>query len=256
MLALTNQAIKEPTMADMNRSVDAPHLKTCSCCRTEKKFSEYYRDKKTKDGMYSRCKSCHLLATSQWSKKNNDVVASSARARRAKNPEKHKAYSNQYKLSEYADNPEKFRALSKANRAKDPAKTNACSYASRAKNPDATAKYLANYYQQNKVVIKEKIKQRAERLREELKPANCEKAMRRNAKKKNASPSWADRAAIQAIYADAAAATKATGIKHHVDHIVPLQGKTVSGLHVEFNLRILPKLENQSKGNRWWPDKP
>ena len=62
-----------------------------------------------------------------------------------------------------------------------------------------------------------------------------------------ATPPWADLAAIRAIYEECARVSDETGVPHHVDHFYPLQGKTVSGLHVAENLRIIPAIENVRK---------
>jgi len=72
----------------------------------------------------------------------------------------------------------------------------------------------------------------------------------RNAAKLNATPSWADLDAIRAVYAEAARLTAETGVRHEVDHIYPLQGKTVCGLHIAANLQILTRSENARKKNR------
>jgi excisionase family DNA binding protein len=66
-------------------------------------------------------------------------------------------------------------------------------------------------------------------------------------------PAWADRIAIRAVYAEARRLTDAHNVTYHVDHVVPLHGALVSGLHIENNLQILRKFDNQSKNNRWEP---
>ena len=73
---------------------------------------------------------------------------------------------------------------------------------------------------------------------------------RRQAKKLQAMPVWADEARIAEIYRECKRISKQTGIEHHVDHIVPLISKEVCGLHVEQNLRIISAQENLSKGNK------
>jgi hypothetical protein len=72
---------------------------------------------------------------------------------------------------------------------------------------------------------------------------------RRNAALRNRLPAWANLRKIRAIYKEAARLTKVTGVRHHVDHIVPVQGVLVSGLHVECNLQILTAAENIRKAN-------
>ncbi len=76
------------------------------------------------------------------------------------------------------------------------------------------------------------------------------RAAMRRARKLRATPPWADRKAIAAVYAECRRITLETGIEHHVDHIYPLRGRTGCGLPVHNNLQILTKLENLSKGNR------
>lgn len=66
-------------------------------------------------------------------------------------------------------------------------------------------------------------------------------------------PKWADLTAMSKFYEEAQRMTKETGIKHHVDHIIPLKGKVVCGLHVPENLQILTESENSRKTNLYDP---
>ena len=67
----------------------------------------------------------------------------------------------------------------------------------------------------------------------------------------NATPLWADFDAIKVEYQLANWCSEVTGIKYHVDHIVPLQGKLVCGLHVPNNLRVIPAVDNMRKHNKF-----
>jgi hypothetical protein len=69
-----------------------------------------------------------------------------------------------------------------------------------------------------------------------------------------ATPDWLtpeDWTAMNAVYEEARRLTRETGTPHQVDHIFPINGKTVSGLHVPSNLQILTKAANVAKSNRY-----
>lgn len=76
----------------------------------------------------------------------------------------------------------------------------------------------------------------------------------RRAAERQATPPWADRRAIAKVFKRAEELTKLTGTTHSGDHIVPLTHPAVCGLHVAWNLRVMPLAENIRKGNGWWPD--
>jgi hypothetical protein len=131
-------------------------------------------------------------------------------------------------------------------------------------NADRLKQYSKDYYDKNKDIIKIKKKQYRREHRDLIKAynkswrmenpdKNRELSARRRARKKHATPKWLtekDYDNIRAFYTEAQRLSIETGIEYAVDHIHPLSGEYVCGLHVPWNLQILTKSENSSKGNR------
>ena len=77
---------------------------------------------------------------------------------------------------------------------------------------------------------------------------------KRHVAKLNRAPKWTtkeDLDTIKHIYIAANQFSKSFGTEYHVDHIIPLQGKLVSGLHTPSNLQIIPAMDNIKKGNKY-----
>ena len=94
-----------------------------------------------------------------------------------------------------------------------------------------------------------KLKNYRQRFYQANKPKFAAGVRKYQARKLKACPVWADQKAILQFYERAAFLTKTTGIKFHVDHIYPLRGKTMCGLHIAANLQILPGIVNDKKFN-------
>jgi hypothetical protein len=93
------------------------------------------------------------------------------------------------------------------------------------------------------------------RQKPETKAARRERnRLRKVLKTASAVPNWLTekhKKEIRKIYIHAADCRAVTGEDYHVDHIVPLKGDTICGLHVPWNLQVLPADVNISKSNKW-----
>jgi hypothetical protein len=201
-----------------------------------------YREKpENKERHKQYAKEYSVLNSDTIKKKNSDYHSRTWSDNYAKNKDAILAANKKWRLA----NPEKIKELS-------------------ARYTDINAIYIAAYRVQNKEKLAAQQAEYYMANRDKLAAyatayqkanphlANAINAKRRAAKL-NATPAWADLEAIKKIYDDCAFITQATGVQHHVDHIIPLQGKTVCGLHTEANLQIITASDNIKKSNKLLP---
>jgi 5-methylcytosine-specific restriction endonuclease McrA len=132
----------------------------------------------------------------------------------------------------------------------------------RARNPDSAARIGRQSYFKNHEVrlagARRWYRENADQARAQQavwrarnRALESARAKEREEHVRRATPRWADLADLRRFYFERQQISATTGIAHHVDHIVPLRGKIVSGLHVPWNLRVIPAKENLSKQNKF-----
>lgn len=252
-------------------------MKKCSTCGIEKELSLFGIAKHLKSGINPRCKECCRIAIDKAKAKRTtpysiDTVKKAAREARfhEKHPEMAKYYRDKYykenkteilarhlELSKrpdqvakrkawYEENKENLISKSKAYQIENREKTNAKNNAWRKANPEKPSAYYQAYKEKHPGKTTE---QRRAWKKQNPHSVAAATALRR-AKKKNATPRWANLFFIQEAYHLARMRTTLFGFKWEVDHIIPLQSKEVCGLHVENNLRVIPASINRLKGNK------
>ena len=120
----------------------------------------------------------------------------------------------------------------------------------REQNKEKILEYMAHWREANR----SRINQYGREYRSERREHYNFLCQKRKIDLLNRTPVWLtadDLWIIEEAYHLAALRAATTGLEWHVDHIVPLRGKRVSGLHVPLNLQVVPRAVNQRKTNKY-----
>lgn len=241
--------------------------KICTKCGIEHPLERFVKDKRGPEGRGSSCRTCQNAIIAAWKARNKERIAIVAKVWR----KRERPWAREVTKKWWRDHREKAVEYNRGYvaRHRERVRKRRSEYSRKNTIPLAAKRkaYVAN--NREKVLAAkrvwrkanpEKTKESDRRGGKKWAAANPHKkrehCRRHFAAKRQAIPQWADRQAIDLIYAAAVKAARESGKPYHVDHIVPLQSPIVCGLHCEANLQVLPGSDNQSKGNKRWPDMP
>lgn len=201
-------------------------MKTCSKCRAEKPETEFSARSSSKDGLHGRCKECR---SAYFKKRRQDKIIhikAISRVYHLKNKAAHNAQSK----AGYQANKQRHAERRRIYKEKHGDRLKALTREKRAADPEPLRAKRRQHYRENKSRYVAQAREREKHI-------------------KIATPPWADLEAIAEFYDCRETVSAETGILHHVDHIVPLRGKNVCGLHVPWNLQVIPAVVNLEKSN-------
>jgi hypothetical protein len=207
-------------------------VKTCTKCGIEKELTvdNFKPRKKSKDGFRNDCRVCSNLKHAEWTIENLDKAKANQARWYQNNKEHAKIVQDKY----YQDNKEKKLAQQKIYRKNNKIKIDL-------KNK--------NWADKNPAKIKQYNKEFGQRHPDKI----AAKTAKRRAAKLQATPPWLTEEhlkQIEDLYTESKRLEALDGIPREVDHIIPLLGETVRGLHVPWNLRVITAKENGSKNNK------
>lgn len=232
---------------------EAPKFNTGEPCKRG-----HYSDRLVSNG---RCCQCKKEDGVKYYGDNKEVIHAKAKVWRDDNPEKEKDRHAKYQKENpevgrkssaawRKRNPEKVKIQSKAQYDKNPKAENVRNKAYRDANPEKeicrTSKWKSNNI--------EACRAYDARHAKDFPELYAAKSSKRRAMILQRIPSWAtkeDDILIQKLFEKAKFLEEITGIKHHVDHIIPLQGKLVSGFHTPSNMEVITESENLIKNNKF-----
>jgi hypothetical protein len=236
--------VKEATMAA------ADVTKSCPRCKQYRPVSQFLPV--SKPWVCSPCYRAYYFELER---------SPSRRAQDRKNREKRRSKIRESERLARLSDPDRFRKTQRKSYARNRDSARARQKEYYEKNKDAIRAQQRQYYKDNTKKIRaqkdrwvannpDRVKRNADAWRKAHSYMWNERAMRRYAGIKTATPKWANLESIKSFYAASASAGMS------VDHIVPIKSKLVCGLHVIDNLQMMPFSENVRKSNKWWPDMP